>query len=173
MKKAKNTIEKNNEAKSEANNTNNPNNLDTNKIDNKPKATKNEVKVKLNEIGPRLTLKLIKIEEGFFRGNVAFHALIDKTKKEILMSAMALKQKRKEKTERKKVQNDNVAKKEEIRVDKLTEEEKAAELEKEERKNKLLGKKRSLEKQKKKETDNRVKVKKRDMKHLRNLQKGK
>lgn len=31
--------------------------------------------VKLYEIGPRMTLKLIKIEEGMMRGNVVYHRL--------------------------------------------------------------------------------------------------
>lgn len=33
------------------------------------------VAIKLHELGPRLKLKLLKIEEGFCRGNVVFHAL--------------------------------------------------------------------------------------------------
>lgn len=31
------------------------------------------VAIKLHELGPRLQLKLVKIEEGFCRGNVVFH----------------------------------------------------------------------------------------------------
>ena len=35
-----------------------------------------EVAIKLHEMGPRLKLKLSKIQEGFCRGNVAFHSII-------------------------------------------------------------------------------------------------
>jgi len=34
------------------------------------------VSIKLHELGPRLKLKLLKIEEGFCRGNVVFHSII-------------------------------------------------------------------------------------------------
>ena len=41
------------------------------------------VALKLHELGPRLRLKLVKIEEGLCRGNVVFHSYIKKSKKEI------------------------------------------------------------------------------------------
>lgn len=41
------------------------------------------VAIKLHELGPRLKLRLIKIEEGVCRGNVVFHNYIKKSKKEI------------------------------------------------------------------------------------------
>lgn len=40
-----------------------------------------EVAVRLTEVGPRLTLRLIRIQEGLFRGNVVLHALYKKTSK--------------------------------------------------------------------------------------------
>lgn len=39
--------------------------------------------IRLTELGPRLTLQLIKIEEGLMEGEVIFHKLIEKTKEEI------------------------------------------------------------------------------------------
>ena len=39
--------------------------------------------IKLHELGPRLRLKLVKIEEGVCRGNVVFHSFVAKSKKEI------------------------------------------------------------------------------------------
>ena len=41
------------------------------------------VALKLHELGPRLRLSLMKIEEGIARGNVVFHKFIKKSKKEI------------------------------------------------------------------------------------------
>jgi ribosome biogenesis protein SSF1/2 len=68
--------------------------------------------VRLTEVGPRMLLKLIKIEEGFNDGLVLFHALKTKTEKEVQAQerkrakAAALKEKRKkeqeERVERKK-----------------------------------------------------------------------
>jgi len=41
------------------------------------------VSIKLHELGPRLRLKLVKIEEGVCRGNVVYHSYVKKSKKEI------------------------------------------------------------------------------------------
>lgn len=61
------------------------------------------VAIKLHELGPRLKLKLVKIEEGFCRGNVVFHSLVDKSKAEIRKNLDAVKNKRELKEKRKKV----------------------------------------------------------------------
>lgn len=59
------------------------------------------VAIRLHEIGPRLKLKLIKIVEGFCRGNVVFHAHQSRTPAEVkkqldsIKSARELKAKRK------------------------------------------------------------------------------
>uniref|UniRef100_A0A2C9M3U4 Brix domain-containing protein n=1 Tax=Biomphalaria glabrata TaxID=6526 RepID=A0A2C9M3U4_BIOGL len=46
--------------------------------------TRNAVNaIRLKEIGPRLTLQLVKIEEGFEAGNILFHSLITKTPEEL------------------------------------------------------------------------------------------
>ena len=38
---------------------------------------------RLTEVGPRLTLQLIKIEDGVCQGDVMFHELVQKTEKDI------------------------------------------------------------------------------------------
>jgi ribosome biogenesis protein SSF1/2 len=39
--------------------------------------------IKLTELGPRLNLKLIKIQDGFCAGEVIYHSLIQKTASEV------------------------------------------------------------------------------------------
>ena len=39
--------------------------------------------IKLKEIGPRLKLELLKIEEDFFDGRVIYHKYVEKTPQEI------------------------------------------------------------------------------------------
>lgn len=71
--------------------------------------------VRLIEIGPRMTLQLIKIDEGMCEGNVLYHAIIEKTEAEI-QEMLARKQKKlKLKAERKLNQERNVAVKKEQR----------------------------------------------------------
>ena len=70
--------------------------------------------IKLHELGPRLRLKLVKIEEGVCRGNVVFHSFVAKSKKEIKEQMDDLKKKRELKAERKKIQDENVKKKQEL-----------------------------------------------------------
>ena len=60
------------------------------------------VSIKLHELGPRLKLRLLKIEEGLCRGNVVFHALVNKSKAEIKKQQDSLKNKRELKERRKK-----------------------------------------------------------------------
>lgn len=83
----------------------------------------NRVKVKLVEIGPRLRWSLTKIEEGFLKGNVTFHAHMKKSRKEIQETMQQLKEKRKIKKERKKIQDQNVQRKQEEIDAKMTDEE--------------------------------------------------
>lgn len=47
------------------------------------KKANTSVAIRLHEIGPRMSLKLIKIEEGLCRGNIVFHAHQTKTPAEI------------------------------------------------------------------------------------------
>ncbi|XP_045482992.1 protein Peter pan [Harmonia axyridis] len=69
--------------------------------------------IKLSELGPRLTLKLLKIEDGLMDGDVLYHEFIQKTEEE----KEAIKKKREEakklKEKRKKIQETNIRKKEE------------------------------------------------------------
>ena len=62
-----------------------------------------DVSIKLHELGPRLKLELVKIQEGFCRGNVVFHSLIQKSKSEIKKQLDSLKGKRELKEKRKKI----------------------------------------------------------------------
>ena len=71
-----------------------------------------KTQIKLIEIGPRLNLSLFKIQEGFFKGNVVYHSLIKKSKKEIYQILTEKKNKEKEKRERIKQQDKNLEEKE-------------------------------------------------------------
>lgn len=80
------------------------------------KAGGSQVAIKLHELGPRMSLKLVKIEEGLCRGNVNFHAYIKKTKAEIKQQADGLKGKRELKAKRKAEQEKNVKNKAELKA---------------------------------------------------------
>lgn len=54
---------------------------------------------------------MLKIQEGFCDGNVVYHQLIQKSKKEILELSREIKKKRKEKAARKAEQEENIKKK--------------------------------------------------------------
>lgn len=82
--------------------------------------------MRLHELGPRMSLKLIKIEEGVCRGNTIYHAFIDKTPGEIKKQLDSLKNKRDLKILRKKQQEENVRKKKMARGEIEEEEEKVA-----------------------------------------------
>ena len=65
----------------------------------------------MHELGPRLQLRLVKIQEGFCRGNVVFHAHQSKTPKEIKQQLDSLKDKRELKAKRKAIQEENIRRK--------------------------------------------------------------
>ncbi|AMD19237.1 HBR336Wp [Eremothecium sinecaudum] len=67
--------------------------------------------IKLTEVGPRLTLKLVKIEEGIFNGKVLHHEFIHKTDHEIKALEKKHLEKLKLKEQRKKEQEENIARK--------------------------------------------------------------
>ena len=81
-------------------------------IINEKNKTNEKTQIKLKEIGPRLNLSIFKIQEGFFKGNVVYHSLIKKSKKEIHEILIEKKSKEKEKKERQKLQDKNVKEKE-------------------------------------------------------------
>jgi ribosome biogenesis protein SSF1/2 len=80
---------------------------------NKGKVTKRKVNLRLFEIGPRMTLKLVKIEEGFMGGEIFYHRYRKKTHREKKEQKSLIEQKLKMKEDRKKTQEANVAAKEE------------------------------------------------------------
>ncbi|EEZ98288.1 protein Peter pan [Tribolium castaneum] len=71
--------------------------------------------IKLTELGPRLTLQLIKIEDGLLDGEVLYHDLIEKTDEEKLEIQKKREAKRKLKEARKKTQEKNKEKKENMK----------------------------------------------------------
>ena len=70
-----------------------------------------KVSIKLHEIGPRLTLSLLKVEEGLCEGATLYHALVQKTEEEAEETAARIEAKAKLKAERKATQEANVARK--------------------------------------------------------------
>ncbi|XFF79877.1 hypothetical protein AB1E18_006096 [Capra hircus] len=71
--------------------------------------------VRLTEIGPRMTLELIKIQEGVGEGNVLFHRLVHKTEEELQAILAAKEEKLRLKAQRQDQQAQNVRRKREQR----------------------------------------------------------
>jgi ribosome biogenesis protein SSF1/2 len=67
--------------------------------------------IQLKELGPRMRLKLIKVEEGLCWGKIMWHDFMQKTKEEEQMLEKKWGEKRKEKEERKRIQKENVERK--------------------------------------------------------------
>jgi ribosome biogenesis protein SSF1/2 len=67
--------------------------------------------VKLSELGPRMKLRLVKVEEGLCEGKIMWHEFIAKTKEEETKLDRIWEARRKEKEERRRIQKENVAKK--------------------------------------------------------------
>ena len=67
--------------------------------------------VKLVELGPRMTLRMTKVEEGVCGGKIMWHERITKSTEEIKKLDKVWEKRRQEKDARKKVQKDNVEKK--------------------------------------------------------------
>ncbi|XP_011493967.1 PREDICTED: protein Peter pan [Ceratosolen solmsi marchali] len=68
--------------------------------------------IRLYELGPRLTLQLIKVEDGLLGGEVLFHELINKTEEEKILIQKKREQNKKLKEKRRKIQDENKLKKE-------------------------------------------------------------
>lgn len=68
--------------------------------------------IRLSEIGPRLTLELIKVEDGLMDGEVLYHKYVQKSEEEKLLIMKKREEKKKLKEKRRKVQEDNKKKKE-------------------------------------------------------------
>ncbi|KAK0627557.1 Brix domain-containing protein [Immersiella caudata] len=67
--------------------------------------------VKLVELGPRMRLRLTKVEEGLCAGKIMWHQYLHKTKEERFQLEKKWEQRRKEKEARKKQQKENVERK--------------------------------------------------------------
>ncbi|CAG2054965.1 unnamed protein product [Timema podura] len=67
--------------------------------------------IRVHELGPRLTLQLMKVEDGLMNGEVLFHELVQKTDEEKLFIKKKRDEKRKLKEKRKKTQEENTKKK--------------------------------------------------------------
>lgn len=67
--------------------------------------------VNLVEIGPRLNLKLLKIENNLFSGEVKYHAYLNKSEQEVKHLRAQIKTKEEEKQKRKQIQQENVERK--------------------------------------------------------------
>lgn len=73
--------------------------------------------VKLVELGPRMKLRLIKVEEGLCSGQVMWHEHIHKTREEVKELEKTWEQRKKDKEARKKQQRENIEKKRKAKAD--------------------------------------------------------
>ncbi|TKA26119.1 hypothetical protein B0A50_04615 [Salinomyces thailandicus] len=76
-----------------------------------PRANVERKAIKLHELGPRMRLRLTKVEEGLCGGKVMWHEYIHKTKEEVREMERVHEGRRREKDERKRVQKANVERK--------------------------------------------------------------
>ena len=67
--------------------------------------------VKLVELGPRMKLRMTKVEEGICGGKVMWHEYLNKTQEEVKQMDKLWEERRKEKEERRRVQRENVQRK--------------------------------------------------------------
>ncbi|KAL8767787.1 MAG: hypothetical protein Q9209_005781 [Squamulea sp. 1 TL-2023] len=67
--------------------------------------------VRLVELGPRMTLRMTKVEEGVCGGKVMWHEYLSKTEEEMKEMERVWETRKREKAERKRVQKENVEKK--------------------------------------------------------------
>lgn len=79
--------------------------------------------VKLVELGPRMKLRMTKVEEGVCDGKVMWHEYLHKTKEEMKELDKMWEKRRQEKALRKKIQKENVEKKKKTKAPKKGEEE--------------------------------------------------
>ncbi|XP_051011924.1 suppressor of SWI4 1 homolog [Acomys russatus] len=71
--------------------------------------------IRLTEIGPRMTLQLIKIQEGVGNGSVLFHSFVHKTEEELQAILAAKEEKLRLKAQRQTQQAENLQRKQELR----------------------------------------------------------
>ncbi len=87
----------------------------TQPVSSRGNAPSQQSSVRLAELGPRMTLDLVKIEEGLLEGEILYHKLVEKTEEEKRAIRMAREKRQKEKEKRRREQNLNVKRKEEIK----------------------------------------------------------
>lgn len=80
---------------------------------------RDQCRIKLQEIGPRMTLQLMKVENGFASGEVIFHSVEQKTPKEIIANAQKVRAKKAERAKRRAEQEANVDRKKRARDEKI------------------------------------------------------
>lgn len=68
-------------------------------------------RIKLTEIGPRMELEVIKIEEGLCDGKVLYHTYESRTAEEVKQKDDEMEEKKRLKDERRRIQDENVRKK--------------------------------------------------------------
>ena len=71
--------------------------------------------IKLVELGPRMKLRMTKVEEGVCSGKIMWHEYINKSKEEIKALDKVWEKRRQEKEARKRIQKENVEKKRKAR----------------------------------------------------------
>jgi ribosome biogenesis protein SSF1/2 len=83
----------------------------------RPNAGRNVEKraVKLVELGPRLKMRMVKVEEGLCEGRVMWHEFVKKTQAEQKVLEGKWAKRREEKEQRRKAQKENVERKKELR----------------------------------------------------------
>jgi ribosome biogenesis protein SSF1/2 len=83
----------------------------------RPKSGRNVEKraVKLVELGPRMKMRMVKLEEGVCEGRVMWHEFVKKTEAEEKEMESKWAKRREEKEQRRKVQKENVERKRELR----------------------------------------------------------
>ena len=97
----------------------------------KKQSNSNKKAIKLQEIGPRLSLSLLKIESDLFKGETLFHSYIKKSSKEIQELQKKHDEKVKLKEQRKKEQEANLLRKKEAKEEKKKRKEERRQLKKE------------------------------------------
>lgn len=78
-----------------------------------------QCRVKLVELGPRMTLRLVKVENGFASGEVLYHATEKKTLRQVQENAHRVRSRAAEKTKRRAVQEERVQRKRKAKEEKL------------------------------------------------------
>lgn len=78
-----------------------------------------QCRVKLVELGPRMTLRLMKVENGFANGEVLYHSVEKKSFKEVKANAERVRSRQAEKKRRRAEQEERVEEKKKAREEKL------------------------------------------------------